>query len=80
MSSATVVVWRHSETEKAILVSSSPTSPRSHEGTWLARSQVKIIGSENVENPLFGTEPHIAKFLGTRLTIEMPDWLARGLI
>jgi hypothetical protein len=75
----TVKVFCHSETEGAILVSFSPISPRRGEETWFPKSQITIMDSELVENPKFGEAPHIARYLGTRLTIDAPDWLARKL-
>jgi hypothetical protein len=73
--SRTLKAWHHADTDKAILVSLSPITPRKHEEIWLPKSQVKITARENVENPGFGTEPHIAQYRGTLLTLELPDWL-----
>lgn len=73
----TLTVWEHAKTDKAILVHSGFISAEADRtGAWLPLSQIKIIEREHVKNPHFREKPHIVEYLGWRLTIELPGWLA----
>lgn len=76
----TITVFQHAETDKAILVHRGFISGEAaRTGVWLPRSQITITDREHVKNPKFGTKPHIVEYLGWRLTIELPSWLAAKL-
>lgn len=70
-------LWLNSWTDKALLVS---TSPSSHEadriGSWLPLSQITVDARETAFNARFGEAPQIALIMGTVVTLSIPEWLA----
>lgn len=67
-------LWLNAETDKAIMVGPEPYH-RARSNRWLPRSMVEIEARDVVENPLFGTAPHIAQILGTMVTIKAPAFV-----
>jgi hypothetical protein len=74
-------LWLNAQTADAIMVAPEPLH-HADSNRWLPRSQITLVSTDVIENPLFGKLAQIAKIMGTLATIDAPDWLwaEKGLL